>query len=1049
MVHPAVGRGFNALQGQTTYTPTVFDNGLNARFLQSMQVTPSDAIADQFETFNDDCACRNLNVQDPGMRPHLFMDPIAPSLRLFELLQSEDECCAVPQNLILEFSTYMDEARFSEDPVRTAENYRKAIELLELPFGADRRNPGKLFEYVNDGGILYAEAVLGTSLSVKPEEVCSVMERLYSVEDILRNIEQNIETKEKLAQTKLMQAFLLMRYASQMTYEQVGILERVEEMLIQIDNEFAYEGADLARDVSLFNDCLKVELLSRRTEIEHYREDRKARNRAMNDLVSHIDGMVDRYADLSGAESEMVVGYMADASVLLARMQIWNRALNVARIVTGNDQYKETDAAKRVLEAKEFKPFVHESEPRILTVSEIKDAALLPGWMKKLQAAVYMAHAESVGKTAKIGVTGAAAGMTAEYMLTGGLSVWGGMGGAAIATTAERFRNGLKSEEAASAAETHIFERSAGGTAYDVGKMLTKGAFDSLVYGMIPAAFALASRDVGAAAWTVSSNAIDLYWTKFGGWLKETGVDFTDPTTYEAMYSQIAEKIDKDGLGAVAQALYVAYLAGTGGVFVSNIFWPKSRKFAKKAAPMLIPGALMLSAHLGMQIAGGDFMNRVGRAAIVSAEILGAMLTWGLVSVAQRSTVKEGFKSLGKGLKKTNYMLPVSAAIIQGISSALGGYMQKGERPTDPAVISAQAAVTVAWLLPLTLLISGVLKGKVPIVERACEGWEDSENEAVGRRVAEVVLGMASSFNMPYTHNRIGRAPTWDLTSSVLRTILGWDTNKGQAAMSVINNVCGNHATGMMWTETGGTLWERDTLETALSDAIKKVKQEYPDLTDEDVEDIQGVVHKFFEGVIANVRDFYDKGAKNMHFAHPLLPFGFWNKLFPFYAVARAGWPPKFPLKPNGYAYANLEQMLQGRTHEKFTKDELQMLFEYIRTDARDPSNYATLLPLVKTLMISHDSPEHGKAIQTFFSQNPKWFNDLFGIDYERLDIGDRKYRRKIRRQVREMIRIDKQTDQRRLGFLWRKRDGIPYQRNVRSDRKMRVDKVSLSEGLF
>jgi hypothetical protein len=201
--------------------------------------------------------------------------------------------------------------------------------------------------------------------------------------------------------------------------------------------------------------------------------------------------------------------------------------------------------------------------------------------------------------------------------------------------------------------------------------------------------------------------------------------------------------------------------------------------------------------------------------------------------------------------------------------------------------------------------------------------------------------------------------------------------------------------------------------------------------------------------VIAGVRDFYDKGAKNMHPAHPLLPFALRDKIFPLYAIRRAGWPPKFPLKPNGYAYANLEQMLQGKTHEKFTADELDMLFEYIRTDARDPKNYATLLPLVRTLMIAHDSEVHGKAIQTFFAQNPKWFNDLFGIDYERLAIGDRQYRRKIRKQVRELIRIDKKTDARRLGFLWRKRDGLPYQRNVRSDRKMRVNKINLSEGLF
>ena len=1048
MVHPAVGRGFSALQGQNTYTPTLYDNALNARFLQGMRVTSTEAVADQFE-FKDTCAYRNLNIQDPGMRPHLFMDPIGPSLRLFELLQNEEDCCVVPQNLILEFSTYMDEARLAENPVRTAENYRKAVELLELPFGPDRRKPGKLFEYVNDGGVLYAEAVLGMSLSATPEEVCSVMERLYKAEDILRNLEQTVETNEKLAQTKLLQAFLLIQYASKMTYEQVGILERVEEMLIRIESEFAYAGAELARDVSLFADCLKVELLSRRAEIEHYRENRKARHRAIGDLVGHVDGMVDRYENMSGAEREMVAGYMADASMLLGRMQIWNRALNLARTVTSHDTFRETDAARRVLEAKEFKPFVNADEKRILTVSEIKERALLPGWMKRLQAAVYTAHAESVGRTAKVGVVGAAAGMTAEYMLTGGLSVWSGMAGAALATTSDRLRYGWQSDEAISAGETNIFERGAGGTTYDIGHLLTKGAIDSLVYGMIPAAFALAFRDVGAAAWNVSSNAIDLYVTKFGGWLKESAIDFADPATYDAFYQRVKERIDEDGLGSVAQALYVLYLGGTGGLFVSNIFWPKSRKFAKKVAPMLIPGALMLSAELGMHIAGGDFKNRVGRAAIIAVEILGAMLTWGLVSVAQRSTFKEGVKSLGAGLKKTNYMLPVTAAIIQGISSALGGYMQKGERPTDPAVISAQAAVTVLWLLPLTLLISGVLKGKIPIVERALEGWEDSEGEASGRRVLEAILGMASSFNMPYSHNRIGRAPTWDLTSSVLRTMLGWDTNKGQAAMSVINNVCGNHATGMMWTETGGTLWERDTLETALSDAIKKVKEQHPDLTKEDLDDIRGVVHKFFEGVIANVRDFYDKGAKNMHPAHPLLPFGFWNKLFPFYAVTRAGWPPKFPLKPNGYAYANLEQMLHGRTYEKFSADELQMLFEYVRTDARDPKNYATLLPLVRTLMIAQDSSEHGGAIQTFFAENPKWFNDLFGIDWERLDIGDRKYRRKIRKQVREMIRIDKLTDKKHLWVLKRKRDGLPYLRNVRSDRKIRVEKVNLTEGLF
>lgn len=1047
MVNPAVGRGFNALQGQTTFTQTQFNNGLNAPFLQSMRVTPTDAHADTF-IFANTCRHRNLNIQDPGMRPHIHMDPLGPSDLFFQLMQDQTSY-ACPPNLIEELNEHMNAARMDDDPAATAEIYRKALEMLELPFGPDRSEPGKLYEYVKNGDMLYAEAVLGMSLSAKTEEICSILERLYKVEDTLRIIGSNSVETEKLAQTKLLQAFLLTRYASEMTYEQVGILERVEQMLIDIETEFAHAEAGLSRDVSIYADLMKVEVLARRLEIEHHREDRKARNRAMNDLVSHIDGIVGRYDTLSEAESEFIAGYIAGATKLLARMQIWNRALHLARTITTHDQYKETEAARGILTSVEFDPFVHEAEKRILTVPEIKEHALLPGWMKRLQAAVYVAHAESVGKTAMLGVVGAAAGMAVEHFFMGGASVYGGLAGAAFTTISERLENGWTSEEAISAGQTSVFERGALETTYDVGKLLTKGSLDAFVYGVIPAAFALAAKDVGGASWSVCCNAYDLYGPKFCGWLKDSAIDLADPTTYQIAVSQLSAAIDEDSMSVVAQGLYAAYLGATGGLFVSNIFWPKSRKFAKLIAPALIPGALMLSAELGLQIAGGDYKNRVGRAAIVSAEILGVMLTWGLVSVAQRSTFKQGVRSLGKGLWNANYMLPVTAAIIQGISSALGGHMQKGDRPTDPAVISAQAAVTVAWLLPLTLLISGVLKGKIPIFERAGEGWEDSEGENPMRRVAEVVLGMASSFNMPYAHNRIGRAPTWDLTSSIPRTLLGWDTNLGQFAMSGINNICGNHATGMMWTETGGTLWERDVLETALGEALKKIKEENLELTAENLDEIKGMMRNFFKCVVAGVRDFYEKGAQNMHPAHPLLPFALRDKLFPFYAVTRAGWPPKFPLKPNGYAYANLEQMLQGRTYEKFSAEELQMLLEYVRVDARNPKNFATLLPLIKTLMLASDNSDHGEALQAFFGENPKWFNDLFGVDPERLAIGDRKYRRKIRAEVREMIRIDKKTDKKRLWLLWLKRDGREYQRNVRSDRKMRVQKVNLSAGLF
>lgn len=961
-------------------------------------------------------------IVQPGITPSIFLDPFADPERFAKRPEGSPTEDDVP-SMLRELERSLNEAR--GDPPDSSRQYRRALQILETQFQGASATTHPFHDIIPDGDLLYSEAVLGTARGADVEETQPLLARLSKAETRLRALEQSEVVRTKIAQTMIMHSHLQVRFASHMPEQQIGFLDRAQNRLSDALDEFDSDD-ELDREVRFFGDLLSLEILARRIEAEHARGERRKRYQSIQQLVARTAHIGEDYKESTPHNREMVAAYQADAALLLARMQIWGRALDIARGIA--TKYADTAASRAVLSSETFLPFVESDEGRILSPREIKQRSLLPGWLKKIQAALCTAHAESLTQSAKVGVIGMGVGLAAENILTGGASVYGGAAGAAAFSIASRLLNGLRTHEAKSAGETGIFVREGTDTALDVGRIIMGGASDMAFFGAVPASLLLVSQEGAAIAGEVLGNAYDLYGPRLGSWIVRGATSLVEAETYTDFFGSIGEGISGDSLGLVGAALHNSYLAATAALFLSNLFVPKSRQFAKRVAPFFIPGALQLSAELGLMIQGGEYWNRVGRAAIVFAEISGVMFTWGLISVARRESFVRGVRSIVRGLQTTNYMLPISAAIIQGISSALGGYMQKAGRPESISLLAIQAAATTVGLLPLTLAISGVLKGKVPIVERIREGYQDSRGESVPRRAYEMARSLASSFNMPYAHNRILRAPYWDLTASVPRTMAGWDTNLGQFAMSGINEVSGNHATAMMWTETGGSLWERDRIVAAAQEGTRAVEKARLTADTDKARD-------YLETAVALQRDFFSKGAQNMHPFHPWLPLSIRDRLFPFHAITRAAWLPKFPLRPNGFTYASLHQMLMGRSDESMSAEQVGMMLEYVKADANDPEQYATLRPLVMTLAMARDSEVHGNAISEFFDENP-WLAEFFDLNLDELVIEDGRYRRMVRKVIRRRVRMP-------FG---------DYEANVRSytsRTKSKKDGNGLTQGLF
>lgn len=878
--------------------------------------------------------------------------------------------------------------------------YRQILDVMESPFDC-ASDSSPLYHHMQMGGSLFAETVFELAALSPPQDAAQNLSRLTR---FISSPPPDANTDLHLAKAWLLKAYTLMKHADTADDPQNALYEKaIRHIDYAVARVKKLDGDADAEDFQFYARLLKLEILAKQLILCHQRRDMKTRR----NFIDRIRDEFNNYdpAELDETKLSVLSDYQASVAILKARLGLWGAALERARTVTSG-RFGSTPAAKKLLEHELFRPFV--DGQRVLSPTEIKLRSRANGWMKRLQAALAMAHSEGIRYSAAAGALGMAAGIVADSMVNGGHAVVSGAVGAALVSVMYRLKNGWQTDEALYAGEVGTFDRSTAESARDLTSLIIHGGFEAMAW-TVPAAV----MDHGTNGLAVFGDTLEragqMYF-HFGHWLMEGISSLSRPETYSSLPTALSHQ----NFGTI---LYNSYTKLAGLLFATNLLFPSLRSRTDGVSWLFLPGAVMLSADIGMAISGQSpidfiphfsnpkYMDRIERILIVEAEILLMMMVTGIVTFGDRSSAAATIRSVFKSFHpaRTNYMLPLAAAITNGISSPLGGMMQKGTQPDDLVLLALQGAAITVGLLPITLGVSGVLKGKIPVLDGIREGWNDSRGANLLNRLKSAFAGGADAFNMPYARNRIGRAGTMDIIPAGLRAAFGWDTNLGQTSMSATNFVAGNGAASSTWPEPSGTRWERDSLSKAAKEVADKIAsiEEREKSGELGKDEALALRHE----AVSQLGDFFLKAGHVMHILQPALGHNrLSDRLWALHSVTRPFAPPTFPHMPNRYLFGNIHQMLNGGYPEKLDAKHVAALLEYIRIEAQNPDSYHTLRPLVSTFVLARNSTEFGAQISAFFREND-WILDVMDIDMENLippaEIPRRVARRMIRRKIR------------------------------------------------
>jgi len=373
------------------------------------------------------------------------------------------------------------------------------------------------------------------------------------------------------------------------------------------------------------------------------------------------------------------------------------------------------------------------------------------------------------------------------------------------------------------------------------------------------------------------------------------------------------------------------------------------------------------------------------RSSIAVGEGLSMLLAAGVIALAGKKSPAEAFKAIGKGVWNADHNALVSAAILTGLSSAMGGEMQKVAKPDDLAIVAMQGVAITVGLLPLVLGVSGIAKRNIELFDGIAEGWRDSAGENPLRRLYEATMGGADAFRTPYVFNRVLRAPTLDIPAASLRSLLGWDSNAGYGVFVGFNFFATNPTATMTFPETGGTGWERDAL-----------------------------VGMLRRGETEKIKDHWIKAAQRIPLSHVLRPHRLSDALFAFWSIKRIASPPLFPQMPETHYFSSLHQLITGGSIDA---PELEALLSAVASladdalavggsmeeQARRLMEQDVLRPILQVLAAARGHETHGGRISRFLDENG-WVLDALAVDVEVIPVVKGKYLRQQRSKVRSKI---------------------------------------------
>jgi hypothetical protein len=568
------------------------------------------------------------------------------------------------------------------------------------------------------------------------------------------------------------------------------------------------------------------------------------------------------------------------------------------------------------------------------------------------------------------------------------------------------------------------------------------------------------TRDIAGAVFTLYQNsslalaATNLVWRDAHPWTKRWGALFL-PGLMGVMYDNAFPagfdappgadmafymNLLSEGFINLSTFLHNAMTAGAALLFGST-FLPQhsdaQNEHLRKMSAVFLPAAVVLSTDIAYGLAPEKepYTWRLIRSGILLLEAYIMMNALGLVkwNYRPRRSAFENARSFVEANVMSNPLLPLVMLTTNAFTAPLGGYIQRNKDVVHPVLIAMQGVAITACILPITLGVSGVLKRKIPIFERAAEGWRDAQETEKNPAMMffmgaySTFMGFFSGFNTPYTLNRILRSGTWDVIPAGLRTWgggalaeahlgnSGWDSMSGQGLMSGTNITSGNVISSRMWPELSGTRWERESIVSALKNAserLKKIDRKHGmgRLTKSQSEYAR-------REVVRTTIDFFLKAGRVIDPFHVVRPYdSVADRLIPFYAVVMAKNPPTFPQKTNVHFFANLFTMLykdrskmkEGKDAETLSDRNLDILLRFAKVVATDPSTYDIVLPLIQTLALArHSKDAHiNHEINNFFEENPH-IPIMLGInlDGKTFSALDEDYSRIARRRVRWKVR--------------------------------------------
>ncbi|OQA61422.1 MAG: hypothetical protein BWY40_00622 [bacterium ADurb.Bin270] len=637
-------------------------------------------------------------------------------------------------------------AHSSLDPEAARSCFKKASAILESRFEPSAGYEVRILDVIDDGRRLHREAVFGAAAYVTPNDA---VETLKSLNGIIADLskESSDASGVDLVRANLLKAFALMKHTSAFTIQRSERYESVERLIGEVlENPASQEDDNIVFSAR----ALLLESLARQTERAHHRRDFKARKVLLGKMMAAADDLAKMGVELSSGHVDIAARYEERIISLLIGMKTWALGLDRARRFTENGIYATTDSSRSVLSMPELSPYIEDG--RILSREELKARSpFLKGLIARIKAALANAHSESLSQSVMIGGVAAAATMAADFMFDGRIesAVVPAMiaGGASLFN---KLRNGWNTDEALSAASIGLYERSMKESISDVAGLALKGGLEIGAW-LAPTSLAQILPEASLLTTTILGRAFQMYGSFFSGAAR----------------------------GAMVSFLLKAYEAGAATQYLGYLLFPKRRRFLAKTAKFFIPGAVILGADLGMAISGNDdFWDRFIRGSISIAEGTSMLMAAGVIALARTKSFKDSISSMVSGLKRADHNALVAIALTVGVSSAMGGVMTKGlPKPDNMALIAIKGAAVTLGLLPITILISGVMKRNVELFDNIKEGWDDSKGTGFFNRLVQSAIGGVNSFWTPYVFNRVGRSPTLDVPSAALRTYIGWDTN--------------------------------------------------------------------------------------------------------------------------------------------------------------------------------------------------------------------------------------------------------------------------------